>query len=454
MRVHLEPTIADWPEPDAQRPVVTGHQQSLFHPGILAKYVAGDVTASGRSSSFAQVVVDQDVYDPLAIALPMRMGDRLSLKWFRLGRVEPDVPPGSQPAVAAGIHETLAALPWPVDAAVSRAMLSEVYQAADGAKTLARQAWRVHEVLMAALGITTPATAFACDLLYDEAYAWVMEQLLHDALSCARRYNDAVQQFPGAGIAPLRVEPDRVETPLWRLGWMQPRQRVYVDIADSTPIFVTEDGEPIAAAAWREPGGPVGLAPRALLMTALLRSPERCAAFIHGKGGWVYDRITEQWWEAWRGATLAPMTMASADFYLDFDLPVNGRVELERAIWRRHHVKDNVDRALLPGASVDVQELIRNKRELLAHMDDDRDKARRRAAFDEVHRINAALRDAHSEVIDDADIELERARVGVANRAIAQRRDWFYGLYPQEKLDALRDAVVSQLATSGARATP
>ncbi|MEO1237584.1 MAG: hypothetical protein AAFX76_12420, partial [Planctomycetota bacterium] len=281
---------------------------------------------------------------------------------------------------------------------------------------------------------------FASELLRDEAE--VLDRLLHDAPRCARLYNDAVRAFPGAGVTRLSVEPDRVETPLWAMGWMRPRRRVYVDVADSTPMFVTEDGEPLGA------GGGVTLAPRALLMTALLRRPDRCGLFVHGTGGGAYDRITERWWGEWRGEALAPMATATADVRLDFDgLPVAGRADVERAVWRAHHLSHNLDREL--GLN---DERTRAKRELLDHMHDDRDRRRRGASFRLIHEINRELAEAHPDAIAEADRAVERARVGVANAAVAGKRDWPFLLYPEptrvalaEQIEARRRRVVSPL---------
>jgi len=457
MRVRLDPPIADWPRPSNDRPIVTGHQQTLFHPGILAKYIAAAIatpispglcpgwlvgdkrqprTEPGANGGYAQVIVDQDVYDPLALDLPARDGDRLTVHRYHLARVLPDVPPACQPpAKVSEIDAALDALDWPADAAISRDALRMAYEKSDEiADTLARQAWRVNDDLMHEVGVQPPQAQFASELLRDESYAWVIDALLRDAKRCASLYNRAVHDFPGAGITPLRVEPFMVEVPLWALRWQRPRQRVFIDLADAQPIFVTEAGEPIKAT-------DTNFAPRALLMTALLRHPNEASLFIHGTGGWAYDRITEQWWRAWQGYDLAPIALATADLHLDFDVPLTQRGERERAVWFRHHVKDNVDRY----TQVDPAPAAR-KRELLAHMDDDRDRKRRRAAFDEIHRINDALCRQHPEVIEEADAALARAETGVQNRRIASRRDWFFGLYPQAKLDDLKAAIESCLA--------
>ncbi|MEM6459082.1 MAG: hypothetical protein AAF710_06795 [Planctomycetota bacterium] len=434
MRVRVEPPIRDWPVPTADRPIWTGHQVTLFHPGIAAKYLAAETVSRAAGVQYRHVVVDQDVYDPLTVTLPRRQGDRLTAGRHVLAQTMPDVPVGMHPALdPAEIAAGIAALPR--DAVIDRDQLRHAFAPGTPAPgTLAQQ-------MHAALGRLLPAAAtdeppvYASQLLYGDDHVGVVARLIGDARACARHYNEAVQAFPEAGMSPLSVRPDRVEVPLWALTWGGPRRRVYVDLGGTKPSFMAGDGGPLADHTY--------YAPRALLMTALLRRPDRCGLFVHGTGGGNYDRVTERWWAAWAGETLAPRAVVTADLYLDFDdLPVNGPDELARAKWYAHHLPHNVDRALgLPADDPDV----RAKRELLAHMDDDRDAGRRRSAFAALHRINDGLATRHAEAVAEAGRAVDRAEAGVSNAAAAGRRDWPLACYPPQALDAL----ASQVACSG-----
>jgi hypothetical protein len=168
-----------------------------------------------------------------------------------------------------------------------------------------------------------------------------------------------------------------------------------------------------------------------------------CDLFIHGKGGWLYDRITEEWWREWAGEELAPMAVVSADVRMDFEAPVADRAAVDRAVWWAHHVPHNVDRATHADGP-----LAARKRDILAHMDDDRDPRRRAAAFAELHKINARLVEEHPDVIANARLDLERARTGLLNRQVAMKRDWFFGLYPPEKLEELRRSMADSARTA------
>jgi hypothetical protein len=430
MRIHFDPPPTDWPTPTARRPIWTGHQTTLFHPGILAKYEAAAAAARRAGVPYRAVRLDQDVYDPLTLAVPCRDGDRLSTRTVSLAKLPGPVPGGCLPPVR--VDEVVAGLKqWPGEATVrlDPAVILPVFaEAFDEAETLNQQMDGVLSRLLP--GVYEPSVP-ASGLL--DAEDELLERLKLEAEACAAHYNAAVREHPAAGMARLTVQPDRIEVPLWSLRWRQPRQRVYVDIADSTPIFITEDGEPIP--------GDATLAPRALLMTALLRRPDRACLFIHGTGGGVYDRITEQWWRNWQGQKLAPMAVVTADLFLDFDAPVADHAALRRAVWWKHHLPHNLDRHLgLTGSPA------REKRDLLKHMDDDRDPARRRAAFTLIHRINAGLAQQHPGPLAEAQRQLRRAEAGVVNAAVARRRDWPFLFYPEKARQALRQAIETRFA--------
>jgi hypothetical protein len=173
------------------------------------------------------------------------------------------------------------------------------------------------------------------------------------------------------------------------------------------------------------------LAPRALLLTALMRAD--CSdLFIHGTGGAIYDQLTEQWIKTWLGRTLAPMTVVSADLHLNFDVPMAQARDVTRAKWWQHHLPHNLDRTL----NIDGPEITR-KRILLQQMNDDRDRVRRAKAFHEIHAINDDLARRYPEAIVSARRKLNEAHTGVANRIISAKRDWCFTLFPAEQLNAL-----------------
>lgn len=407
----------------APRLIATGHQAQLWHPGILAKDVAIDLAAERLSTQRLHLTVDQDTNDAWRLDVPYIDNDELHVRSVLLADQVQGVPTGFQPpADPRHLRERLASLDSPLTAVLSQALgdLPECESLAEQVAVILARLRRPYAGDIPLLMVS--------DLAGLAVYESVVSRMLDDAHCCATAYNRAVAEHPEAGMTPLVDNRELAELPLWAVAWGMQRRRVFVDLADAEPLFVYEDGEPIDT-------GTVKLLPRALLLTAVVRG-YFCDLFIHGTGGLVYDRVTEAWWRNWAGEALAPMAGATADVYLDLGAPVADRAELDRAVWRRHHLPHNLDRELnLDG------EAVRRKRDLIAHMHDDRDRARRREAFKHIHRINRELAEQHADALAAAARDLHMAQIGVKNARIARRRDWCFALYPPDSLHGLRRAL-------------
>ena len=446
MRLHVNPPLASWrchPPHDLSRDVLwriiddnakrfgfagptmtdaiiaTGHQPQLWHPGILAKYVATAHAARSLRTQTLHLIVDQDVHDAWSLNLPTRHGDRLDVIHTRLALTDPNVPAGCQlPVDPAYVVATIDAL----DAAVCVDMTKLRDAVADLPEcgTLAQQMACLLDRLIRPHAGAMPVL-FASDLARLPAFDELLQRMLDDPRLCAQTYNTAVEQHPQAHVPLLRIDGDRVELPLWGLQWQQTRRPVMADLA-AAPRGATltwPDGRLIN----RET---MTFAPRALVLTGLMRW-WCCDLFVHGTGGAVYDRVTEKWLHDWLGVELAPMAVVTADVHLQFDAPIANRDELVRAHWRAHHLPHNIDRELNLSEPRTLE-----KCRLIEGKGLDRDQRRR--AFERIHAINLQLAAEHADVVKAARDELTRARAGVANHAVATRRDWFFGLYPDAQL--------------------
>jgi len=428
MQVMVQPRMQQWQprRPGAvvnRAPVIaTGHQPWLWHPGIFAKYLAADRAAAQFGGQSGHIIVDTDLIDGLDLLLPVRHAQKLStyrLELAPISRLQPVVL--QKPVDAAAVVHALREVPHRVEGEVL-ADLSPLVQAwrdLPPARHLGEQIAHVLERLMQPY-IQPMRRWYASELLHDEAGQAVVEAMLADAVTCAHQYNRAVAQYPEARIRPLHIGVERVQLPLWSLHG-NVRQ----------PVYAYRGGRGVA-----ELDGPrEALAPRALLLTALMRS-RHCDLFIHGRGGGAYDRITEMWWRNWRGQQLSPMAVVSADVTMDLDVPLADDGQLSRAQWYAHHLPSNVDRVLkLDDARS------RRKRELLRAMAEDHDKSHRAAAFAELHRINAAMTEEHAALIADARQQVAQQREAADNALIARKRDWCFALYPPATLRTLAAAL-------------
>jgi len=409
------------------RLIATGHQAQLWHPGILVKDIAMDLAAQRFSAQRLHLVVDQDANEAWQLEVPSLDGDELRVKAVHLAVQTPGVPTGFQsPAEVNQLQERLAGL----DSSLT-GVLAEALENLPDCESLAEQITLVLARLKKPYAGDVPVMMVS-DLAGLDVFESVVLRMLNDAQACASSYNRAVAEYPQAGLTAMVVGRELIELPLWAVGWNEPRRRVFVDLTDSDPMLVYDDGEPIDRSL-------ITLLPRALLLTAVMRG-YLCDLFIHGIGGLIYDRVTEAWWSQWAREKLAPMVGVTADVYLDLGAPVVDRAAMDRAVWHKRNLPHNLDRAL------DLKsEDVKRKHELLEHMQDDRDRARKRSAFHELHQINSALVDRYPEALALADRDLSLAQAGVKNARIAARRDWCFALYPSHALDSLRSQLTDLL---------
>ncbi|MDX1682145.1 MAG: hypothetical protein R3336_03395 [Phycisphaeraceae bacterium] len=411
--------------------IVTGHQARLWHPGILAKFVAARAMADS-ARPVVHLVVDHDAHPTLELEVPHVTGDRAQVQTLELAETAVDVPTGWQAPVDAGqVQSRLAAAAAEIGGVMGERLtaLADAWTPVGEPKCLADQVVAVlSQWIEPVAGPVMVATV--SDLLATDAWAEVETAILENPAGCVRAYNEAVAESPSAGLRPLLDGAGRVELPVWAVGRDRPRQTVFAEVDSGELLLGT--GQTLDRSDWT-------LAPRALTLTAMIRRGG--GLFVHGTGGGLYEPVADAWWQSWRGELAGGFTVASADVYLDLGVPVAEPEELARAQWWAHHLPHNLDRALeLTGPRID------EKRKLIETMDIDRDPVRRARAFDRIHAINDVLAAEHPQPLTEAQAQLARARAGVANRTVAARRDWAVGLYPAEAIVVMAEAIRQPLA--------
>ena len=456
MDVRIEPPLESWRVPEVGAVgtvgavvgvVATGHQLSLWHPGILVKDLAA-AAATGRlcgepNAETLHLFVDHDTNQALRLTLPVVRPDdagmdRLHAVTVSLAEENLNLPVWSRPPphaehVLATLDHAVAGFGGvvPADLEPLRGAIASM----QGDQHVSLATW-MGEFTKRLLTPYTGTLHTACSSeLFDADENGLLAAMRDDAASCIRHYNAAAAAHPEAGIPPLLAAPERVELPVWRLdgepGGGGARLRVFADLADSQPLLVDERDRPLEPPA---AGDTWTAAPRAISLSAIMRR-YRCDLFIHGSGGAVYDRVTDAWWRAWRGERLPPAAMATADVHLDFDVPLATAEEVERAVWFRHHLPHNIDRFV--DLSPTGRAKAAAKARLLEQLDEEVSHRRRQAAFQSVHRINADLASLHAETVAESHAAVDRAVAGMHNAETARRRDWAFPLYPRQKLERL-----------------
>lgn len=413
--------------------VMSGHQPTIWHPGILAKWLATQIAADCYDATPAWVVVDHDLADPFRLRLPVLREGRLDAFQWQLSpaaaksgtgdstppalslsaRVirRPELDADAIPAVHSvenGIADIVRAMNAHADSANAAMQtvaaisdLASALQVGEPAKSLVGvvQRWRpMHVIAASALSRTT-------------LFRRVMERFEDD--DAREAYADATRRFPAARIKPLKPG----ELPAWEIEGTV-RRAARVDT-------------------WRRVDPTrITLAPRALLLTFLLRAAG-CELFVHGLGGGGedgtagYDRVMEHWGKAlFANIPLAPTATVSATLRLPLEFPA-ASAERERTIQAAHRARH--DPRVLEDASA---EAIRAP--ILEHLAAaPRKSSERRALYGELHRALARYRDARRAELETLEAAAARARATPSSAHTALDRTWAFPLYPRLALESL-----------------
>ncbi len=290
MRTHLDlPTDAPI--------IVTGHQAGIWHAGIAEKFSYGAALARKLGGVLVHVVVDHDRNDASEISFPAEIEGKLArLRLERTPRGRgvnalrapirvrmPDAVLEHNARVLPQVMDALSRIESAVNACATQPNLA--LQMAHAANELLPAPYRPFRTISATSIARTPF-ARAMRTHFDQR-----------ARAC---YN--------ASLEHTRIHRlTSTELPFWRLLQNSP---------DRAPLGTGED-DALAA-------------PRAMTLTALVRLT-LCDLFVHGNGGAVYERATDDWLDAWLGGHVprAPIAVATATRLID-GLQANLAIESPR----------------------------------------------------------------------------------------------------------------------------
>lgn len=407
--------------------VMSGHQAILWHPGILAKYIAASACARAAGAAAAWVVVDQDTPPPHELAWPRRTSinsDRVLIGAQRLNYAAPcdhDVPACARPTLVAGTAEDDSLF---IDPAGALPRIRAAINHAPSSPNAAAQVTRAIESLLPPSVAPVPAF-FATSIARTDFFAAMVRHMRSDPRRCIETYNAAALAHPDADIRPL--DASVLELPLWHISGPLGRATRRLVVAGDLEVIPAHE-----------------LAPRALLMTALLRLAA-CDLFIHGTGGVAYDRITGAWIASWLGPDTAPAptALATATLLLPLDAappdPLADEATTAQLAYR--------DALHKPGSLGD-QTLESQRRALVESIAASAYRsAQREHLYRDLHRLLARHREQHAPAI-----EARRAAALAARRSAKDRagsiRTWAFPLYPESSLSRLRDEIVRAFAFS------
>lgn len=251
--------------PEQTQIIVVGHQPEFFHPGVLAKFISGDLVAQKLKGVLVHLVVDHHFGSCNTIEIPERHGEQLVVKEMQLATLEPDIAMKNQKRVIPSEEVE------PFTTAINSAKGDNAAMQFASATDLLMSRWAKVDHLIG-----------SSELLITAFGSLIVDEMLRNPHHCRETYNQAVSSHPECGISMLGSD----ELPIW----YGVRNANHGTIED-------------------------GVQPRALLLTLLARVILG-DLFVHGTGGMLYDRIMEQWISNWLGITPCPATMATATMRL------------------------------------------------------------------------------------------------------------------------------------------
>ena len=204
--------------------ILSGHQASVYHPGILAKRIELNKRASATGAQAQWLLADQDLNDAEVIRYPdIDTNGRLCIRRWRLCTADARVPTCARPMnVVEQAPRVSSALPGSIQQgldAIERAVAD-----APGT-TVATRISAANEALLDML--PTVELHRASTMTDSTAARPFLERIADDPISCAQAWNRALLAAPRAARA-LRIaagDPARTEVPLWTLDQNNRRQR-------------------------------------------------------------------------------------------------------------------------------------------------------------------------------------------------------------------------------------
>lgn len=378
---------------DEQPLILSGHQPTLFHPGVWFKnFLLGELAAALHGIG-VHFLVDQDAADAVGLQTPHRTPDsQLTLGYCQ---IEPPTPA----AASSGHPSAAGSVPWelrwpssmtaweqfPQHLAEELSFLNEQTRLLDQLWPTVidrlRAAWPVGAALSAGRhriehdylqriavsdgSVPSSTSELPLSQLCQEPpfadFCWAMLSQIERLHSIYNRCRDHYRQEhrvsnPTQPVAQLGESDGWLESPFWVYSHHRPQRRsLWVRPASTPGSLELSDRAGWRASWFGQPAGPTAagllasfqslqqsgicVRPKALMTTLFARL---CLGdiFIHGIGGGLYDAMTEAICRQMWHIELCPVVVASATFCLPISDPAQERrtaSEILQQAWRAWH---------------------------------------------------------------------------------------------------------------------
>ncbi len=419
--------------------VVTGHQPTLFHPGIWIKTCSVNVCCA-RGAVGLNVVVDSDACEAWGARVPRRNGvlhavDRTLVAGGPEVPFEAAPPPeeGAWRGFCGQLREDLATLQAP--ALLDRLSLAEeagadclrsVRHLGEFGAALRRRLENTYgpvrylEVTTSELARTQAFRRFAGWIVQDAEWFWTCHNQALDSYRWKQGLRSAAQPFPN-----LRRQDGLVELPFWlvRGGRRRP-----VWVRPGCPPLLVSEGQVVGDL--QEVSHE--LRPRALVLTLFLRLVV-ADLFVHGLGGARYDRVTDRVLEEFFGISPPPFAVLTGTFHLPLARHPDPRAEYAAVHRLWLDLQHNPDRHL--PAEGEVKLLVQEKWRCIQSLHDpDLPRKNRRQLTQRIRSLNEALRQHLEGRIREAQEQLAALRREVDEHEAATDRSYSLLLFDPEEV--------------------
>ncbi|HOI54144.1 MAG TPA: hypothetical protein PLP01_02740 [Phycisphaerae bacterium] len=447
-------------EPDPAAPIVlTGHQPELYHPGVwLKNFLAGHL-ATAVDGVAVNLNVDNDEAHQVTMKAPV----------MEHGRVR---------VVEAAYLEPTGGLPYeelrashlkhdPVSELRRQGVTPSLCDAAEDywhgiglprvlGETYARIVTCARHRLERRYGLEN-LEALVSDVARSDEYRVFILDILSNVERFHACHNGGLAVFRAVHheknaaqpVPDLGREAGRWELPFW--GWRagQRRQRLWCDEAGSSlRLFMDGQERPFAEIGrWQlaaggeeaattlasiEDGG-IRIRPRALTLTLFARVFVG-DLFVHGLGGAIYDKVTEEIVRTYYGVEPPEAVMATGTMLLPVQTHDATQADRDALVRRLRDVRHNPERLLPPSvlSRPEVQSLVQEKQLLLSGHG-----ATRQERSDRWHRLHEVNVELAGRL--EGEPEATRRRLDVvtdqlAQNAVLRHREYSFVLHPRDEL--------------------
>jgi hypothetical protein len=447
--------------------IATGHQPGFIHTGVWAKHVAAMRTAAALDGIAVNLIVDADVPRSTSFAVPAVTGQGVTLGSVQYARS----PAGrAYEDMERSTLEDIARFEHAVEAIMGpRYRASQMPTFFRGMRAASTTAWDwVDQVVAGRRAVEADLGVRIDDRRISRVgFGRLWTDLILRARPFAAAYNQALHDYRREHrlrglqrpMPDLLVAEDRCETAFWAHRRGERRQRLFVSCREGD-IHLAAGNAKIgrlsakALAASKEPSTALQIVegwhirPRALTLMLWARLL-LADLFIHGIGGAKYDQITDS--IIARYYAIDPPSMGCVSATLHLGLPTNS-VTPETVRHRAAQLRDashNPQRHVRPGPRTRPWlerrgEAVQQALELRQRTPHDR--VARRNAYDEIRRLNSLLLAEEPEARNRLERRFAEETRLLAQRRIAESREYFFGLFDRNRLDILMTALPAEAA--------